>query len=204
MPWHHCKHQWNHLLWCAKISAMCKDFSLRSQRNTKVKNQFFSGNWVWTSDSRRLGKWGWTSAILSLRAECAQNDREYGMWLDEEVWLKLRQRRQTLFRSFVPKRKAHDYCHKTQRGLGYISTPIPLTSESEDSLNYDHSLGTSSWESDVSVGGVFKELSVNMASTSHPEEDEEMIQSDTNFWINTWTLSEIFALNNVNHPQRTR
>jgi len=32
--------------------------------------------------------------------------------------------------------------------------------------------------------GIFKELSVNMVSTSHPEEeDEEIIQSDTDPWI---------------------
>jgi len=38
------------------------------------------------------------------------------------------------------------------------------------------------WESDVSLGAIFKNLLVNMTSTSHPEdedEDEEMIQSDT-------------------------
>ena len=38
----------------------------------------------------------------------------------------------------------------------------------------------SSWESDVSVGNIFRELSVNMVSTNHLEDgDEEMIQSDT-------------------------
>jgi len=45
-------------------------------------------------------------------------------------------------------------------------------------------LGTSSSDSDVSVGGIFKNLSVNMVSTSHlKEEDEEIIQSDTDPWI---------------------
>ena len=40
------------------------------------------------------------------------------------------------------------------------------------------------WESDVSVGNIFKELSVNMASTSYLEDqDEEMIQSDADPWI---------------------
>jgi len=81
--------------------------------------------------------------------------------------------RWTLLRSFVPKGKAFDYYHKTRRGLGYISTPIPLIFESEESLYHDHSSGTSSWESDVSVGGIFKEFSVNMVSTSHQEEEDE-------------------------------
>jgi len=34
------------------------------------------------------------------------------------------------------------------------------------------------------MGNIFKELSVNVISTSHPEdENEEMIQSDTDLWI---------------------
>jgi len=42
----------------------------------------------------------------------------------------------------------------------------------------------SSWESYVSVGDIFKDLSVNMISTSHLEDgDKEMIQSDTDPWI---------------------
>ena len=52
--------------------------------------------------------------------------------------------RRTLLRSFVPKGKAHDYYHQTGRGLGYVSTPVPSASESEESLYYNHSSGTSS------------------------------------------------------------
>ena len=65
-----------------------------------------------------------------------------------------------------------------------MSTSIPSTSESEESSYHDHSSGTSSWESDVSVGNIFKDLSINMISTSHPEDgDEEVIQLDTDLWI---------------------
>jgi len=57
-----------------------------------------------------------------------------------------------------------------------VSTPIPPDFESEESLYYDHSSGTSSWESDVSLGTIFKNLLVNMVSTSYlEEENEEMI-----------------------------
>jgi len=88
--------------------------------------------------------------------------------------------RRTLLRSFVLKGKTPDYYHRTRRGLGYVSTPIPSASESEESLYNDYSSGTSSWESDVSVSNLFEELSVYMVSTSHLEDrDEEMIQSDT-------------------------
>ena len=86
-----------------------------------------------------------------------------------------------------------------------MSTLIPSGSESEGSLYHDHSSSTSSWESDISVGVIFKDLSVNMVSTSHlkdEDEDEETIQSDTDPRSNTCILSRIFALNNANHPQR--
>jgi len=92
--------------------------------------------------------------------------------------------RRTLLRSFVPKGKAPDYYHRTRRGLGYVSTPIQSASKSKESLYHNHSSGTSSWESDVSVSNIFKDLSVNMVSTSHSEDgDKEMIQADMNPWI---------------------
>ena len=87
--------------------------------------------------------------------------------------------RRTLLWSFILKGKTLDYYHRTRRGLGYVSTSIPSASESEESLYHNHSSGMSSWESDVSVGNLFRELSVNMVSTSHLEDgDEEMVQSD--------------------------
>ena len=86
-----------------------------------------------------------------------------------------------------------------------MSTPIPSASESEESLYHNHSSGTSSWESDVSVRNIIKDLFVNMVSISHPkDEDEEMIQSDTDPWIKHLNTLWIFASNNVNHPQRIR
>jgi len=88
--------------------------------------------------------------------------------------------RQTPLRSFILKRKAPDYYHQTRRGLVYVSTLTPSASESEGLLYHNHSSGMSSWESDVSVGNIFKDPSVNMVSASHPEDgDEQMIQSDT-------------------------
>ena len=42
--------------------------------------------------------------------------------------------RRTLLRSFMPKGKTSDYYHQTRRGLGYVSTPIPSASDSEESL----------------------------------------------------------------------
>jgi len=88
--------------------------------------------------------------------------------------------RRTLLQSFIPKGKAPDYFYQTLRGLGYVSTLILSASESEGSLHHNHSSGKSSWESDVNVGNILKELSVNMVSISHLKDGyEEIIQSDT-------------------------
>jgi len=92
--------------------------------------------------------------------------------------------RRTLLRSFIPKGKTPNYYHQTRWGLGYVSTPIPSASGSEESLYHNHSSDTSSSESDVSVDNIFRELSVNMISTIHLEDgDGEMIWSDTYPWI---------------------
>ena len=80
--------------------------------------------------------------------------------------------------------KAPNYYHRTHSGLGYVSTLIPSAFKFEESLYHSYSSGTSSWESDVSVGNIFKDLPVNMVSTSHPKDGkEEIIQSDTDPWI---------------------
>ena len=88
--------------------------------------------------------------------------------------------RRILLLSFVPKGKAPDYCHKTRMGLDCVLTSIRSDFEYEEYLYHDHSSGTSSWESNIDVGDIFRDFSVNMVSISHLEdEDEEMIKSDT-------------------------
>ena len=99
------------------------------------------------------------------------------------VWTSVKEEEHYLDLSFR-KGRPPDYYHRTRRGLGYVSTPIPSASESEESLYHDYSSGMSSWESDVSINNLFGELSVNMVSTGHLEDgDEETIQSDTDPWI---------------------
>jgi len=59
-----------------------------------------------------------------------------------------------------------------------VSTSIPSGANFEESLYHDHSSGTSWWESDIRFGTNFEDLSVNIISTSHLEdenEDEETI-----------------------------
>ena len=64
--------------------------------------------------------------------------------------------------------------------------PVLSGPESEKEVYRDNSSETSSWDSDVSIGDIFRSLSVNMVSTSHVGDDEEdtfeseeLIQSDT-------------------------
>jgi len=77
-----------------------------------------------------------------------------------------------LFCSFVPKGKDPDYYHRTWRGLGYVFILVLSDFKSEE-VYHDNSSTTSSCDSDVSVGGIFESLSVNMVSTSHLEDDKE-------------------------------
>ena len=94
--------------------------------------------------------------------------------------------KRALLRSFVPKGKNSDYYHKTRRGLGYVSTPISLDSESEEEVYHANTSATLSWDSNVSIDNIFKSLSVNIVSTNRLEDDgedsfdsEELIQSDS-------------------------
>ena len=75
---------------------------------------------------------------------------------------------------FVLKGKPQNYYDRTRRGLGYVTPPEQSESEDESfSSTQSQSSSLSEWESDVSVGVVFKNLSVNMTSTSHIEEEGE-------------------------------
>ena len=85
-----------------------------------------------------------------------------GYYFTKESGLNFSKEKRALLCSFVSKGKDPDNYHKTQRGLGYVSTPILLDSESEEEVYHDSSSATSSWDSDVSVGDIFESPSVNM------------------------------------------
>ena len=70
-------------------------------------------------------------------------------------------------------RQRPNYYHKTRRGLSYVTILVSSDPESEKLVYHDSSSATSSWDSDVSVGDIFKSHSVNMVSTSHLEDDGE-------------------------------
>ena len=88
-----------------------------------------------------------------------------GYNLTKRSGLNFGKERRTLLRSFVPRGKTPDYYQKTRKGSGHVSTPIPSNFESK-SLYHDHSSCMLLWESDVSLDTIFRNLSVNMVSTS--------------------------------------
>ena len=96
-------------------------------------------------------------------------------------------RRTPIRMSLTPEGKPPDYYQKTGRGVGYITPPPVSENEISNYLRHDQSSGISSYESDVSIGPFFKNLTVNMVSTSHPDEDaggdEELMESTNDPWI---------------------
>ena len=73
----------------------------------------------------------------------------------------------------MPKGKPANYYDKTRRELGYVTPPPSTSIRSEDNkLIPSRSTSSSEWESDVSVGAMFENLSVNMTSSNHLEPEE--------------------------------
>jgi len=81
----------------------------------------------------------------------------------------------------VPKRKPANYCDKTRRGLGYVTPPTLLPFE-EDKSFPSYSSASSEWESDVSVGVLFKDLFVNITSIDQLEHEEAIEIFDIEPW----------------------
>jgi len=81
--------------------------------------------------------------------------------------------RRSLMRNFVPKGKPANYYDSTRRGLGYVTPTSSTTVQvKDDGPIPSHSASSSEWDSDVSVGGMFENLTVNMASSSQLEPAE--------------------------------
>ena len=104
--------------------------------------------------------------------------RRMGYNLQRGNGLNFRRGRRGLLWTFVLKGKPADYYDKTRRRLGYITSPARSQSEEDESLPL-HSSSSSEWESDVSVGVVFKSLFVNMTSINQLEQEEVIETFDT-------------------------
>jgi len=76
--------------------------------------------------------------------------------------------RRDFLRNFVPKGKPANYYDKTRRRLGYVTPPPSTSIRFEDNKPIpSRSASSSEWESDVSMGAMFENLSVKMTSSSH-------------------------------------
>jgi len=95
------------------------------------------------------------------------------------TWI-FRRGRRGLLRTFVPKGKPTDYYDKTRRGLEYI-TPPTQSPEADKSLS-SHSPSPSEWESNISVGVVFKILFINMNLINQLEQEEAIETFDNEPW----------------------
>jgi len=83
----------------------------------------------------------------------------------------------------MPKGKLTNYYDKTHRGLGYVAPPPPMSFQSEDNKSISsRSASSSEWESDVSTGKIFKNLSVNMTSINQLEPGKAIETFDAEPW----------------------
>ena len=83
--------------------------------------------------------------------------------------------------NFVPKGKPANYYDKTRRGWGYITPPSSTLFRSKDNKPISsRSASSSEWESDVRVGTMFENLTVNMTLSNQLEPVEA---TDVEPWV---------------------
>jgi len=96
--------------------------------------------------------------------------RKMGYSLQRENGLNFGKGRRDFLCNFVSKGKLANYYNKTCRVLGYITPPPPTTIQSKDNKQIpSRSASSSKWESDVIVGTIFENFTVNMTSSSQLE-----------------------------------
>ena len=106
-------------------------------------------------------------------ARSAQHMMRKGYSLQRGSGLNFGKGRRGFLRNFVPKGKPTNYYDKTCRGLGYVTPPPSTSIWSEDNKPIpSRSASSSEWDSDVSVGTLFKELTVNITLSSQLEPAE--------------------------------
>ena len=114
-----------------------------------------------------------------------------GVRFRRETWAKLQEGRQSPTSPFHPRREGTNYYQEAKRGLGYTSPPLRLNHRLTcfRVVSRDYSASTFSWESDVSIGGLFEGLSINMVSASPLEDledmecDDSLLEDDDDPWI---------------------
>jgi len=107
--------------------------------------------------------------------------RKIGYNLQHGKGLNFEKGQRGFLRNFMPKGKLANYYDKTHRGLGYITPPILFQSEDNESIPL-HSASLSEWGSDVNIGMLFKDLSINMTSINRLEHEEAIEMFDIEPW----------------------
>ena len=104
--------------------------------------------------------------------------RKIGYNLKHGEGLNFKKGRHSLLRNFVPKGKPANYYDNTRRGLGYVTpTSLATVQLKDDEPIPSHSVSSSEWDSDVSVGGMFENLTVNMTSSSQLEPQKLLMRN---------------------------
>jgi len=99
--------------------------------------------------------------------------RKIGYNLQHGKGLNFKKGRRGFLRNFVPTEKPTNYYDNTRRELGYVTPTPPATFQTKDDKPIpSHSASSSEWDSDVSVGTMFENLTVNMTSSSQLEPAE--------------------------------
>jgi len=113
-------------------------------------------------------------------------------------------RRRIPLQPSLPKGKSTNYYDQTRKGLGYVTPSTQSESETKESRP-SHFSDSSSWESDVSVGVIFKNLFVTtwrqwvwwskMKTLNHLTPIHE---------LKSWTSNGRSVSSNANLPPKTR
>jgi len=93
--------------------------------------------------------------------------RKMGYNLQHGKGLNFKKGRRDFLCNFVPRGKLTNYYDNIRRELGYVTPTLPATVQSKDDKPISsHSAFTSAWDSYVSVGTMFENLTINMTSSS--------------------------------------
>jgi len=85
------------------------------------------------------------------------------------------------FTTFHAKRKISQLLRPSCTELGYVIPSSQFEPESDESLP-SQSSDLFSWDSDISVGVVFKKLFANMTSIDQVEQDKDIEPFNTDLW----------------------
>lgn len=84
---------------------------------------------------------------------------------------------------FILKGKSPNYYHKTHRELGYVMHYMPLEAELKQPINPKGNKDTMDWDSNISTGAIFQDLTANVTSTSNNVGDNDLPPLLEDLWV---------------------